>query len=203
MNDIAKMRAEFEEKIHLAELENQYGADLEKYGLRISIFSTDKETGRYLASVRKESITDKLTEQDVAVVLNTLPMTEKMNVYVGSDKYEKLSYQMDTERTPSEWRTTLKIKYIHDDLVLWIDLPINEQNEELMQYFTRTQRELDDSTIGLYYGCVSPRQKSHLKMLSFLTWNSGHVVRFNGGSHRQIAEGIVTCVASTLWGMSE
>ena len=199
MNDIAKMRKEFEEKIRLAELENKYNEKLDKYGMSVHIFSEHADEGRYLASVRKnEGSWAELNEEDVQSVLENLPMTDKIRVSAGHGKYEMLSYQMETERTPQRPRTLLKIRYIHNELELWIDLPINENNPDLMQYFQTTQRELDNQTIGLYYGSVSPRRKSSLQMLPFLTWNCGRVVRFQGGIHRQVAEGIVTCVASTI-----
>lgn len=198
MNDIAKMRAEFEEKIHLAELENMYNEPLEMYGLHLSIFSTDK-SGRLLASVRTERGYDKpFNEHDAQIVMNTYPMTEKMRVYLGNDKYDELSYLMETERSPSQARTILKIHYIHDKLEIWLDLPINEKNNELMQYFRRTQRELNNQEIGLYYGAVSPRTKSNVRMLPFLTWNCGSVVRFQGGNHRQISEGHLCSVAESI-----
>lgn len=199
MNDIAKMRAEFEEKIRLAELENKYNEQLERHGLAMHVFSKDKDSDRLLVSIRADRSYDKpFNEHDAQFILRVLPMTEKMRVYIGHDKYEMLSYVMETERNPKQPRTMLKIKYVHENLEIWLELPINEQNNELMQYFTRTQRELDNDTIGLYYGCVSPREKSHLQMLPFLTWNCGQVVRFQGGCHRQISEGHLSCVAASI-----
>ncbi len=198
MNDIAKMRAEFEEKIRLAELENKYNEPLEKHGLRLSIFSKDK-SGRLLASVRVDRGYDKpFNEHDAQLILSLYPMTEKKSVYVGDHKYDNLSYEMSTERTPGQSRTILKIQYIHDELEIWMELPINERNPELMQYFMKTQRELDDREIGLYYGAVSPRTKSNVRMLPFLTFNSGRVVRFQGGHHKQVSEGHVCCIASSI-----
>lgn len=199
MNDIAKMRNEFEEKIRLAELENKYNEQLEPNGIRISIFSKD-EDGRYLASVRKvdERWDKKFDAHDAQTALRLLPRTDDINVSVGSCKKEMLPYDMETNRGPKDPRTTLKIRYVHDNLVLWIDLPIDERDTELMQYFTRTQRELDNDTIGLYFGAVSPREKSRLQMLPFLTFNCGRVVRFYGGHHKQISRGHIECIAGSI-----
>lgn len=198
MNDIAKMRAEFEEKIRLAKLENMYNEPLEEHGLSLSIFTKDK-SGRLLASVRVDRSYDKpFNEHDAQLILSLYPMTEKKRVYVGGGKYDELSYEMGTERCPSKSQTILKIRYIHNELEIWMELPINERNPELMQYFMKTQRELDNREIGLYYGAVSPRAKSNVRMLPFLTFNSGRVVRFQGGYHMQASEGHVCCIASSI-----
>lgn len=201
MKDIEKMRKEFAEQIRLAEIENKYSEPLAKYGLEISIIGNSfTQKGKIQATARKaeNGLTTPLDERDVQNILEVLPMTEKSRVYIGDHKYDMLSYELATERNPREARTMLKIGYIHNELDLSIDLPINESDPELMQYFTRTQRELDSSTIGLYYGAVSPAQRGRLKMLSFLTFNCGHVVRFSGGTHRQISEGHANCIISSL-----
>lgn len=199
MKDIAKMRKEFEAKIRLAELENKYNEKLEPFGIRLSIFSTD-ENGRYLASVSKmnETWDKKFDGHDAQTALRLLPRTDDIRVNVGNSKYEMLPYEMETNRAPKDPRTTLKIHYVHEELVVWIDLPIDERNPELMQYFTRTQRELDRDTIGLYFGAVSPREKAQLQMLPFLTFNCGHVVRFYGGHHKQISRGHIECIAASI-----
>lgn len=198
MNDITKMRSELEEKIRIAEMENEYERQLEGTGLRLSIFSKDGE--RYLASVRKvdDSWRNPFNEHDAQTILRMFPKTDDIRTYVGNNKYEMLPYRMETERVPREPRTKLKIHYIHENLVLWIELPINEQNPELMQYFTRDQRVLDNDTIGLYFGAVSPQEKSRLQMLPFLTFNSGRVVRFQGGCRRQISVGHIECVIASI-----
>lgn len=194
------MRKEFDEKIRLAELENQYNEQLEKVGLSMSIFTTDK-TGRNLASIHKttdDRYRNPFDGHDAQNLLRILPMTESKSVYVGDHKYEPLPCEMETYRAPKSARTNLCVKYIHDNLEIWFELPINEQNNELMQYFQRTQRELDNSEIGLYYGCVSPREKSRLQMLPFLTFNCGRIVRFQGGHHKQISEGHISCIIASI-----
>lgn len=200
MNDIAKMKAEFKEKIRLAELENKYNSKLEKEGISLGIFSYDKENERYLVHFRtvNRPYDDPFNGHDAQTIMRTFPRTADIEVSVGAGKKERLPYDICTSRNPKEPRTMLKIRYIHENLEVWIDLPIDERNPELMQYFMRTQRELDSSTIGLYYGAVTPRERANLQMLPFLTFNCGHVVRFYGGTHRQISVGHLECIASSV-----
>lgn len=201
MNDIAKMQREFDEKIRIAKLENQLNEELEKHGVSLGIFTTDTKTGRYLCHFHKvnESWNNKFSEHDAQTILRLLPMTESKEVSVGAGKPKiLLPYEVTVRREPKEPRTTLKIHYIHDNLELWVDMPIDERNHELMGYFQKTQRELDDSTIGIHYGCVSPREKSYLRMLPFLTFNCGSVVRFYGGTHLQTSEGHITSIVETI-----
>ncbi len=202
MNDITKMRAEFEEKIRLAELENKYNERLAPHGIEISIIGAScMQNGKLQVSVRKagKDWLKPLDEHDVQATLELLPMTEKSRGYVGSSKYEMLSYLMDTHRSPNELRTMLTIGYIHEDLDLSIKLPINEKNPELMQYFCKTARELDEMEVRLYVGQKTAGNWNTRKNFPFLTFNSGHVVRFHGGRHKQINEGILCCIASSIW----
>ena len=202
MNDITKMRAEFEEKIRLAELENKYNERLAPHGIEIRIIGASfTQKGKLQASVRKagDDWLKPLDEHDVQTALELLPMTEKSREYVGDNKYDMLSYSMDTHRSPNEWRTVLTIGYIHEDLDLSMDLPINEKNPELMQYFRMTARELDETEVRLYIGQKTAGNWNTRKNFQFLTFNSGSVVRFQGGRHKQISEGILTCIASSLW----
>lgn len=201
MNDIAKMRAEFEEKIRLAELENKYNERLVPYGIEIHIIGNScTQKGKLQTSVKKagDAWTKPLDEHDVQNALELLPMTEKSRAYVGDHKYDELSYEMSTHRSPNEWRTVLSIGYIHEDLDLSIELPINEKNPELMQYFRKDARELDETEIRLYVGQKTAGNWMMRHNFQFLTFNSGRVVRFQGGRHMQVSEGHVCCIASSI-----
>lgn len=200
MNDIAKMRKEFDEKIRLAELENEYNERLEKSGIEIRIVSGDSlmQKGKIHATVRKAGDWIKpLDGHDAQNALKLLPMTENLRVYNGKE-HVMLPYRMETHRSPSESRTILTVNYIHGDLDLSFDMTINESDPEMMQYFQRTQRELDSREIGLYYGAVSPRTKANVQMLPFLTFNCGKIVRFQGGHHTQLSEGHLTSIAASI-----
>lgn len=199
MKDVEKIRREYDEKIRIAELENSYNVNLEKEGVTLTIFSRNKE-GRHLGSVKKVGATllNSFDGHDVQTVFRLLPITEDILVNVGGDQRIPLACQMQTHRAPRESCTTLSIHYISGELEVWIDLPVDERNHELMQYFTRTSRDLDGSTIGLYYGCVSTEERRHLQTLPFLTFNCGKVIRFQGGYHTQASAGHVSCILETL-----
>ena len=203
MNDIAKMRKEFDEQIRLAELENKYNERLEPHGISLKIVSAKSLTqkGKIHATLRKvgDAWLCPFDGHDAQQALRLLPMTENLSVYNGRS-YEMLPYHMTTSRTPSQPRTILSVDYIHDDLNVGFELHIDERDPEMMQYFQRTQRELDSREIGLYYGAVSPRTKSNVQMLPFLTFNCGRVVRFQGGHHTQLSEGHLTSIAASIEG---
>jgi len=202
MNDIAKMRAEFEEKIRLAELENKYNEPLQQFGIQIVIIDGNSLTQKgkiHVVVHRADDRLKALTERDAQNALNHLPMTENCRVYTGSKNgYAMLPYRMQTSRAPKQFATILTIEYIHNDLDLTVEFPIDERNPELMQYFLRDQYEIDDSTIGLYYGAVSPAAKGRLKYQPVLSWNCGSVTRFQGGYRQQNSEGHLLCVAESI-----
>ena len=202
MNDITKMRAEFEEKIRLAELENKYNERLEPHGISIRIHGNSlTQKGKLSVSVYRagDKWLNPLDEHNVQDLLELLPMTEKSRVYVGDHKYDELSYEMSTHRSPNENRTVLEIGYIHEDLDLSVKLPINEKNPELMQYFRKAARELGETEVRLYVGQKTAGNWQMRNNFQFLSFNSGRVVRFQGGHHKQVDEGIVSCIASSLW----
>lgn len=193
------MRSELEEKIRIAELENQYNETLEESGISISIFSRDKE-GRYLASFHKAGegrFTKSLDEHDAQNALRLLPMTEDKRVHVGHNEYEMLPYEMETSRTPGH-PTVLKIEWIHNDLELWFELPINERDIELMQYFTKATRELDETEIRLYIGQKTKYNKNTRENFQFWSFCCGRIVRFQGGYHKQISRGHLECIAESI-----
>ncbi|MBE6244243.1 MAG: hypothetical protein E7108_01810 [Bacteroidales bacterium] len=192
MNDIAKMRKEFDEKIRYAELENDVETRLGIEGFRIINQSITQRKG-----LLHTHFFNKLEKEQIVKVLKEFPPTEKYKV---SGKDIELTYLLKTHRYPTEQNTVLSIAWISGDFDMQVDMNINESDDLLMQYFRPDWYEIDNHDIGLFYGAVSPRQKSMLKRQRFLSFNSGNVLRYVGGYRYQVSEGHATALVSELIG---
>ena len=191
MKDIKKMREVFEQELKYAEIENEVEARLGFEGFKIVGESLTQK-----GTLHTYFLHD-LNREQAAQVLKTFQPTGRYKV---SGKDIELTYRLETHRYPKEAGTTLKISWIHEDYDMTFEMLIDEQDETLMQYFRQDWRELDNSDIGLYYGAVSPREKSHLRNLRFLTFNCGNVIRYYGGYRLQISDGHACCIVADIIG---
>lgn len=201
MNDIAKMREEFEQKIKYAQIENKINEGLEPDGIRISVIGascTSKD--RLHISVRcVNSYTKGLDIRQMGCVLCKLPVTESYRSYTGvKGGYVLLPYEMQTHRGGNEFHTSLNVRWISNEFEVWATMSIDEKDEEIMQFFKETTRELTDTEVQLYCNGRTRWNYNRRNFHRFLTFNCGSVVKFQGGYHKQISEGILNSIAETL-----
>ena len=200
-NDLEKMRQELEKKLMYAQMENELNA---RAGFDWGYFSIIGESltqpGKLHTAVRLNGYGhDGLTAAQVSEVLNKFPQTERSRAYIGTGKYEDLSYIMETERTPGH-ATILKINYISDNLDLSLNMAIDPNDEDTTQFFRMTARELSDTEINLYLDGRRTKYNYNTRHnFTYYTFNFGHVVKFCGGKDRQISEGAAITIASNLW----
>ena len=194
MKDIAEMREEMERKIRLAEISNEIEA---KVGVECSCL------GEPATQKGKTWICfGDVTKEQASKILKAFPWTEKAKkVKSASDNSVlELSYLLWTKRYPKEPFTKLEIEWIHEQYFLSLKIELRPDDDVLMGYFRKDKYSLDDSSIGLYYGAVSPRDKSYLKEQSVLSFNCGHQIRYCGGSFFQMSEGHADCIVSEIIG---
>lgn len=192
MKDIAKMREDMEREIKLAELSNKIE---EQTGIECVAM------GASICQKGKQRLWFKeVTKEQASKLLKMFPWTERSKTRSRNGEDIFISYVLTTEQAPNEWKTKLNIDWIHGEYDMNLELRIDPTDEVLMGYFKRDQYEIDDSTIGLYFGAVSPRQKSDLRYRPCLSFNCGSVVRFYGGHFKQVSEGHAECIVAEIIG---
>lgn len=203
-NNIEKMRQEFENKIKFAEMENEQNERVNwDFGTLRIVGESITQPGKIHAYIRRNDWKEGLTATEAARVLNDFPQTERSRVYIGGNKYDSLSYIMETEKTPGR-ADLLKISYISGEYDLSFDVVINPSDADLMQFFTVTRRELSDTEINLYLGGKRTKWNYNTRhYFPYYTFNLGQVVKFQGGRDRQINEGAAITIASNLWCRTE
>lgn len=180
MNDIEKMKAEYEQKIKFAEMENELSKKLPE-GTRISIIGNSlTQKGKLQTSIRSEDWGRGLTEQQVGELMLAFPVTEKSRIYVGKNQYSEKEYEMDTHRCAHVLYTELSISWISGELDISVDVRLDDCSEEIKQFFIRDSRRLDYDE--LRYG---DKPETYL---NFYTFAYGHVVGFRGGYRKQVSD---------------
>lgn len=184
MNDIEKMKAEYEQKIKWAEMENELSKRLPE-GTRISIIGkSSTQKGKLQTSMRSEDWSRGLTEQQVGELMLTFPVTEKSRTYVGLDQYSEKEYEMQTHRYLHCPHTDLCISWISGELDISLELKVELCSDEIKQFFTRTSRDVNYEWHG-----TRTRWNKHLRdNFPFYTFAYGSIVRFCGGYHKQVSD---------------
>lgn len=190
MKDLAKMREKFEQELKYAEIENKVEQKLGFEGFRV--------VGESLTQKGKihTFFANKLGIEQARSVLKEFEPTEKIKVS-GKDIW--LYYLLKAHRYPNEPMTVLQIEWISGDYDLGMEMYVDDK-ECLKPYFKPDWYEIDNHDIGLFYGAVSPRQKSALKVQRFLSFNSGNVIRYQGGYRYQVNDGVATALIAELIG---
>ena len=194
MKDIAKMREEMERKIRLAEMSNEIE---EKVGIECTVLGEPAtQPGKTWISF------GEVTKEDAAKILKMFPWTEKAKrtKSASDNSVLEMSYLLETKRYPKEPLTKLSIKWIYNEYFITLDIRIMPDDDVLMGYFKRDYFTIDDSSIGLYFGAVSMRDKERLSRQPVLSFNCGSQIRYYGGSFLQTSEGHAECIVSEIIG---
>lgn len=191
MKDIEALKAKHAQEIADAIAENEVNEKLGRDAVRVSGESFTRKGKRSLWA-------DCQSIYEMRDIMAILPMTEKSRAYTAKGEYEKLSYIFTTERNAGEPKTRLTMEYISGEYDVTLHWFIDTANVDIMQYFTTAYRELSDTEVRLYIGQKTRYNYDHRMNFPFLTFNSGHVIRYQGGTHKQVSEGHACCLASTI-----
>ena len=194
MEDIAKMREEMERKIRQAELGNEFES---KVGIKCRCLGEPAtQKGKTWISF------GDVTKEQASKILKMFPWTEKAKKTksASDNSVLELSYLLWTKRYPKEPFTKLEIEWIHNEYLISLEIDIRPDDDVLMGYFRKDHYTIDDSTIGLYYGAVSPKDKEDLREQPVLSFNSGSQIRYYGGSFFQMSEGHAECLVAEIIG---
>ncbi len=175
MKDIAKMRADMEREIRMAELGNEIE---EKTGIECSVMGESvTQKGKMWYNFRD---VDKGT---AAKLLAKFPRTEPIRRTKSAcdSTVLELPYELELHRYPKEVFDTLSVGWISGEMHVSMKLLARRDDEAMMQYFKDDSYGIDDSTIGVYYGCVSPGEKALLGKQRALSFKGGSQIRYHGG----------------------
>lgn len=188
MKDIEQMRAKFEHEVKLAEIENSYNEQLEPLGYQIRIIGNSfTQKGKLDTTVW--CISDKgFTMKNVGVILRMFPQTEYIRIHVGDCNYENIPYILETHRKPTDRGTYLSIEWIHQHLDMGLSIMIDESDEDAMQFFCTDHRRLTESELSSFGIQKTRWNKSYRDAFSYLVFNCGKIVRFQGGYCKQVSK---------------
>ena len=191
MNDLEKMKAEFEQKLKWAEMENELSKRLPE-GCKISIIGDSlTQKGKLQTSVRSEDWSRGLTEQQVGELMCAFPVTEKSRVYVGRDQYSEKDYEMTTHRYLHLPHTDLDIQWISGELDISCEIKVDTCSNEIKQFFTKTSRDVNHE----WTGPKTRFNKQTRDAFPFWTFAYGHTIAFHGGYHKQTSDFAINDIA--------
>lgn len=167
MNDIAKMRAEFERKIQIAELENEF----ESKGFETNIYDLFGKTHVCFDNNLHEV---QLPLSKVREILTTFERTGDLECECGIFKY-KLTLKCNY----LDKGLTLIIDYIHNDMIFTVYT--NAEDNALEYFMGWTMRGLTDSERSTYHNGRGARWRDIQIRKPFFN-NTRNVINFQGGS---------------------
>jgi hypothetical protein len=178
MNDIEKMKAEFERKLKIAKLENELNRDLEPKGVRASIFMV-KDGRYYVKFYGGESDTDILTPKKLGIIMQAFPMTEQSDISSARGVLQTVDYVMTAHRHEFVDYSELKMRWNSGWYEVNVVLRIDEfmDDGDFAQFFTQTYREsekplkVDEERMKVV---KSPK-------IVYYTFLLGNVIKFQGG----------------------
>lgn len=156
-NDIEKMRKEFEEKIQIALLENELSEPLGDCYLRfIHLDKHSSDEPKKLFHLYKDDKVGEVVVADIKKCMEMYPATSGINVHIGNSKYIELPFYVRSLKSYGDKQGKLDISYIHNDIVVWMSLPIVG---DLLDFFRVHKRNPVDSETSTYVSLVEARHK--------------------------------------------
>lgn len=140
VNDIEKMKAEFEEKLALAIKENELNADINGYQLKLDEYNRVSWGVVYKSGVG--FVTPTLAQ--VADILSRFPMT-KNTLY---DKAVEMPYVIHSSNSYGDRNPEMSIRWISGEYEVRISLPIYD--ELCKEFFKISTRWTTDSENSAY-----------------------------------------------------
>jgi hypothetical protein len=127
------------------------------------------------------------------------PVTEKSTIYVGKDQYSEKKYEMQTHRYIHLPDTDLSISWVSGELDISLELKVELCSDEIKQFFTLTSRDVNHEWRG-----TRTRWNMHLRYnFPFYTFAYGHVVRFQGGYHKQVSDSALSDIVEKFKYLAE
>lgn len=167
MKDIEKMRAEFEEKIRLAEMENDFE---NRYGIKVGVFHVN---GYDMVHIECDNETAKR-------VLNEFEADTEWAIDHERDSKHMYKYRLCSIMRYSDRYSKLEIEFINKGVKYWIDLAI-DGNELLVPFFRRTHRTITETELSTWHPVNHQGTLYRDMQIPQMSFNSQNVKRYYGG----------------------
>ena len=202
MNDIKAMRAQMEEKIHWAEIENSENAahHWEDAGLAFKCMGQSSgQVGKLQCALwDKGGGSVPLGLEAAKAALTAYPSTEPIKIWFGSDlQHDTLPYRCEVHKGPRDSLTILTLAWISNQYVISIDIAVPYEESVLSRFFRDATRPYTDSEIDVYTS-LRDGHRGHTPTIHFKKWASGHTVRFYGGYQLQADEDVIMAIVQTI-----
>ena len=182
MKDIQKMRKDFERKIWCAEKSNE----IEK---QIGIECTVMECGSITQKGKEWLNFGDVNFEQAKKIIKAFPYTElaKRTKSAIDSTIITLPHLLDLHRSP-KGSDKLEIEWIHNEYAVYLRLTIEESSISIQEFFKPDSYSIDSSTIGIYFGQVSPSEADRLSRQRALSFSGGKQIRYQGGHFFQTDE---------------
>jgi hypothetical protein len=185
MNDIEKMRQEFEQKVKYAQIENEMNEKLKGDSVEMHIYGNSFGKNKDKLHVGFWGVNEKnwnndLNPRQIGAIMTNFPVTEQVQVEsVQQGTIAQVDYKMHTERSLHMNYTQLNIDWISGEYDIRVSMKIDSflKDEDLMQWFTITYRDVDSDWEG-------PKNRWNYDARHFFkyyTFKQGKIVKFRGG----------------------
>lgn len=199
MINIEEMKAKQARELELAELANKYCAIAKENGIECDMSCFSCCGTKHISIRHTESVFKKIDAKILGLLLSVFAPTANIKCSGSARTGEvELEYRMEVHRGYHDRATILEVDWIHEECQFSAEIEIDESNLDLMNFFKKTTRELTDSEVSTYCGAKTRWNYNIRNNFSFLTWNCGSIVHFQGGHHRQICHSVIHQLAEVL-----
>lgn len=189
MKDLEKLQEEYEQKIMLAQKENELETFLGIECIGVSVIGRSRtQEDKMLTAIYPKN------REQLSKVLRRLTPTEMKKVHVGDFKHIQLPYQLSLCRGVKDTKNKLSIEWIYGEYHIMLDIFIDKYEYPDL-YLVEKYRELSQNEIEVYFG---GRKNLWGEPHKCYTWSKGKVVNFVGGHYLQADENTIIEIITQL-----
>lgn len=197
MISIEELKQKQAHELENAQRSNELEKRLDNEELHVSLLDNFKSSfHKQRINISRIPNFKPLTAKQAGEVLTKFLQEHPIKVYTvqkGGDA--QLPYRIDVRKSTVDNIDKVEVHYNAEEIEVSFDMEIDQNDDELMQFFTHTTRKLDPSE---YDSARTRWTADRFDNYPILSWNSGHVVNFQGGFRRQIAECILLSFVEML-----
>lgn len=197
MIDIEELKKKQAHELENAQRSNELEKKLDNEELYVNIFDNFKSSfHKQRISISRNPNFNPLTAKQAGEVLTKFLQQHSIEVYTGSKGADKkLPYRLEVHKSTVDNVDTVNIHYNAEGIEVCFNMAVDQNDEEVMQFFKRTTRKLES------YEYDSARTRwtaDRFDNYPILSWNCGHTINFQGGYRRQVSEGVILSFVEML-----
>lgn len=197
MINIEELKQKQVHELENAQRSNELEKKLDNEELHVTIldnFNTSFHKQRI--SISRNPNFKPLTAKQAGEVLTKFLQEHPIKVYTGQKGGDKqLTYHIDVRKNTIDNIDKVEFHYNAEEIEVCFDMEVDQKDDEVMQFFTRTTRKLEE------YEYDSARTRwtaDRFDNYPILSWKCGHIINFQGGYRRQVSEGVILSFVEML-----